>query len=145
MNVLTGKINGILGNSSNKSTRSKNTQIDVNIIGIDSSVRTFLNNAMQKAGVHNNIVNKPGDKKEGSLIGKIIMGIIGTVALFAGIGFISKFLETPAGKVVGNAIGNMTDSFIELLKPFLKKVFEYLQIKNEFFKKLKTQIIYIFF
>ena len=127
MNVLTRKINTVLGNANNtKSTRGKNSVVDVNIVGVDSSIRTFIINALKKAGTTiNNNVNNTKDKEEGSIVGKVIKGIIGTVALLAGIGFLSKFLDTPMGKAVGNAFGNMKNAFIKMLKPFLEKLFDY--------------------
>lgn len=128
MNTLTRKINTILNNnnSNSKSTRGKNSVVDVNIVGIDSSIKSFLNNLIKKVGTTNNtLVNNTKDKEEGSIIGKIIKGIIGTVALLAGIGFLSKFLDTPMGKAIGNAFGNMKNAFIKMLKPFLEKLFDY--------------------
>jgi hypothetical protein len=127
MNTLTRKINTILNNNSNsKSTRGKNSVVDVNIVGIDSSIKSFLNNLIKKVGTTNNtLVNNTKDKEEGSIIGKIIKGIIGTVALLAGIGFLSKFLDTPMGKAIGNAFGNMKNAFIKMLKPFLEKIIDY--------------------
>jgi len=127
MNALTRKINTVLGNTNNtKSTRGKNSVVDVNIVGIDSAIKSFLSNVLKKAGTVNNIVDqKDKDKEEGSIVGKIIKGIIGTVALLAGIGFLSKFLDTPMGKAIGNAFGNMKNAFIKMLKPFLEKLFDY--------------------
>jgi len=128
LNSLTRKINTSLSNTNNnsKSTRGKNSAVDVNIVGIDSSIKSFLTNLLKKVGTTNNtLVNNTKDKEEGSIIGTVIKGIIGTVALLAGIGFLSKFLETPMGKAVGNAFGNMKNAFIEMLKPFLEKLFDY--------------------
>lgn len=127
MNALTRKINTVLGNVNNQqSTRGKNPVVDVNIIGIDSSIKSFIINALKKQipPIINN-VNNTKDKEEGSIVGKVIKGIIGTVALLAGIGFLSKFLDTPMGKAVGNAFGNMKNAFIKMLKPFMEKLFDY--------------------
>lgn len=127
MNALTRKINTVLGNINNQqSTRGKNPVVDVNIVGIDSSIKSFIINALKKQTppIINN-VNNIKDKEEGSIVGKVIKGIIGTVALLAGIGFLSKFLDTPMGKAVGNAFGNMKNAFIKMLKPFMEKLFDY--------------------
>jgi hypothetical protein len=126
MNALTRKINTMMGNVNNqKSTRGKTVAVDVNVIGLSSTVISQLKKLLNAPAANNAPPPKDKVKEEGSIVGKVIKGIIGTVALLAGIGFLSKFLDTPMGKAVGNALGNMKNAFIEMLKPFLEKLFDY--------------------
>ena len=125
LNVLVRKLKGNLGTSPiEKATSSPSSIIDVRLVDISDSVKKFLLNLKGKGTTVVQRKDKD-DKESGSLIGKIIKGIIGTIALVAGVGFISQFLDTPIGRILKPTMGKMMDRFIEFLKPFAKKLIDY--------------------
>lgn len=120
-------LNGGFGSMGVESTLRNSKAVDVNLINIDKNAENVLTKVFSKIKIQNKFDSKKEDdrKGEGSFIGKIIKGIIGTVAVVAGIGFISNFLDTPIGKNIKAIIGDLKDRFVEMLKPFLKKILEY--------------------
>ena len=101
--------------------------VDVRLVDISDKAQGILSRIFSKLNIRNTTINKPQpkDKEEGSFIGTIIKGIIGTVALVAGVGFLSGFLDTPIGKNIKAIIGDLKDRFVEMIKPFLKKLIDY--------------------
>jgi len=86
------------------------------------------NKSSMVRNVVNNYYNKDASRskdEEGSSLGKIIKGIIGTVVFVAGVGFLSQFLDTPVGKIIKYKIGNLKDKFMPILKFFVNKIIDY--------------------
>jgi hypothetical protein len=102
--------------------------VNVRIVDISKNVEEILSRIFEKQSKENTTAKdnkKDKDKKEGSFIGNIIKGILGTIALVAGIGFISSFLDTPMGKNIKAILGNLKDRFVEMITPFLRKLIDY--------------------
>ena len=111
--------------------------VDVRLVDISPEAQQILKSIFGGKST-TTIINQPQpkDKEEGSFIGKIIKGIIGTVAVVSGIGFLSSFLDTPIGKNIKAIIGDLKDRFVEMIKPFLKKLIDYtlVGLKTLFFE-----------
>jgi hypothetical protein len=101
--------------------------VNVRIVDISKNVEEILSRIFEKQSKENTTAkdNKDKDKEGGSFIGNIIKGILGTIALVAGIGFISSFLDTPMGKNIKAILGNLKDRFVEMITPFLRKLIDY--------------------
>lgn len=118
---------GISFSEKESATKSQNV-VDVRVISIDKTILDSLTNRL--AGLFSRkldlrVESNQEKKEEEGIISKVIKGILGTVAVFAGIGFISKFLnETEIGKSIKEKLGNFKDKALEYLKPFLKTTLE---------------------
>ena len=91
-----------------------------NSIGPDASGNAGLASMFQQM-----IKNKQKEDEEPSLIGSIFKGILGVTAVFAGIGFLSKFFDSPTGQVVKNALGDFKDKAIAIVAPYLTMIKDY--------------------
>jgi hypothetical protein len=120
-------LSGGIGSLGTEAAVGTPTIVDVRLVDISQNAEDILSRIFSKLNIRNTTINQaqPKDKEEGSFIGKILKGILGTIALVAGIGFISSFLDTPMGKNIKAIIGNLKDRFVEMLKPFLKKIIDY--------------------
>lgn len=118
---------GISFSEKESATKSQNV-VDVRVISIDKTILDSLTNRL--AGIFSTkldlrVESDQEKKEEEGIVSKIIKGIMGTVAVFAGIGFISKFLnETEIGKSIKEKLGNFKDKALEYLRPFLKTTLE---------------------
>lgn len=120
-------LSGGIGSLGTEAAVGTPTIVDVRLVDISQNAEDILSRIFSKLNIRNTTINRPQpkDKEEGSFIGNLIKGILGTVALVAGIGFISSFLDTPMGKNIKAIIGNLKDRFVEMLKPFLRKIIDY--------------------
>jgi len=120
-------LSGGIGSLGTEAAVGTPTIVDVRLVDISKNAEDILSRIFSKLNVKNTTINRPQpkDKEEGSFIGKILKGILGTIALVAGIGMLSSFLDTPIGKNIKAIMGDLTDRFVEMLKPFLKKIIDY--------------------
>lgn len=127
LKVLNKSLSGGLGSLGTEAAVGNPKIIDVRLVDISKDAEDILSRIFGQTKTKNITINQPQskDKEEGSFIGNLIKGILGTVALVAGIGMLSSFLDTPIGKNIKAIMGNLKDRFIEMLKPFLKKIIDY--------------------
>jgi len=127
LKVLNKSLSGGSGSLAPEAAVGTPKIVDVRIVDISKNVEEILSRIFKKNSKENVTTDnkKDKDKKEGSFIGNIIKGILGTIALVAGIGFISSFLDTPMGKNIKAILGNLKDRFVEMITPFLRKLIDY--------------------
>jgi hypothetical protein len=127
LKVLNKSLSGGLGSLGTEAAVGTPTIVDVRLVDISQNAEDILTRIFSKLEINNTTINdtKNKDKDKGSFIGNLIKGILGTFALVAGVGFISEFLDTPIGRVLTNVFTNLKNKFVEMLKPFLKKIIDY--------------------
>lgn len=127
LKVLNKSLGGGLGGLGIEPALGTSNIVDVRLVDISPEAQQILKSIFGGKSTTTNIINQPQpkDKEEGSFIGEIIKGIIGTVAVVAGIGFLSSFLDTPVGKNIKAIMGDLKDRFVEMIKPFVKKLIDY--------------------
>jgi len=127
LKVLNKSLSGGLGSLGTEAAVGNPKIIDVRLVDISKDAENILSRIFGQTKTKNITINQPQskDKEEGSFIGNLIKGILGTVALVAGVGMLSSFLDTPIGRVVKGVFDNLKEQFIEMLKPFLKKIIDY--------------------
>ena len=137
LKILNKSLGGGLGGLGIEPALGTSNIVDVRLVDISPEAQQILKSIFGGKST-TTVINQPQpkDKEEGSFIGKIIKGIIGTVAVVAGIGFLSSFLDTPVGKNIKAIMGDLKDRFVEMIKPFVKKLIDFtlVGLKTLFFE-----------
>lgn len=136
LNTSLKKANKLFGTTGIESSTSSRSVYDVRVVDLSSGVKSLLlKNIKQNT---TNIVqqqnNTNSSREAGSFIGNIIKNLLGGVALLAGIGFVSKYLENnPMAKMMFSnitknaleALGKLKTEIFKIFGPIVKTIGEY--------------------
>ncbi len=137
LNTSLKKANKLFGTTGIESSTSSRSVYDVRVVDLSSGVKSLLlKNIKQNT---TNIVQQQNNTNSsgggaGSFIGNIIKNLLGGVALLAGIGFVSKYLENNmmARMVFSNitknalqALGKLKTEIFKIFGPIVKTIGEY--------------------
>jgi hypothetical protein len=123
----------------NEDTLNNDRVMNVNVMslssGVVASIVAGFMTASSRGGRNNDsfldelvrrLDARPKEEESGGIIGTILKGIVGVTALFAGIGFISEFLNnTPMGKMIKEKLGDLKEAAMPIINTFIEKFKEY--------------------
>lgn len=95
--------------------------LEINIKSVSRGVIEKLANQIAKnqniIQQDNRIINTREDEEKSGIIGSIFKFAVGALALFAGVGYLTKFLETPHGKKMKAMITEKFNDLWKAMKP----------------------------
>ena len=131
----------------NEDTLNNNGVMNVNVVSMSSGpiaaiLAGFLTASPKKGRDVKKLDERPKEEEEDTgIIGTILKGIVGVTALFAGIGFISEFLNnTPMGKIIKEKLGDLKEAAKPIIHTFVESFKEYALIGlGVLWDEVKTQ------
>jgi hypothetical protein len=138
----------------NEDTLNNNGVMNVNVVSMSSEpiaaiLAGFLTASPKKGKDDDSFLDRlikklderPKKEEDTGIIGTILKGIVGATALFAGIGFISEFLNnTPMGKIIKDRLGDLKEAAKPIIHTFMETFKEYALIGlGVLWDEVKTQ------